>query len=275
MSQLNSRRLYLHALTPLHSGVGQAAAIVDLPIAREKSTGWPVLPGSGLKGVLRARLKSEKGEEAAKAIFGSPEGAGPITFTDLRILCLPVRSFFGTFAWVTSPLALERFARDANALGDPISFEAPSLAETALVSSSALLDPAGEKLLLEDLDLGATVDESAVKIATAIGAEVFGEDKNGLLGRFAIVPDGVFDFLCETGTEIIGRTAINDEGVAQTGSLRYEEAVPAEAIFCGWAVQTREADTAGFWESLRGKPTLQIGGNSSVGRGLCRLAVRP
>ena len=47
---------YIHALTALHAGTGQGVGVVDLPIAREKSTGLPIVPGSGIKGVLREEL---------------------------------------------------------------------------------------------------------------------------------------------------------------------------------------------------------------------------
>ena len=43
----------LQAVSPLHAGTGQSADIIDLPIARMKSTGIPFVPGSSLKGVLR------------------------------------------------------------------------------------------------------------------------------------------------------------------------------------------------------------------------------
>jgi CRISPR/Cas system CMR subunit Cmr4 (Cas7 group RAMP superfamily) len=36
-------------------------------------------------------------------------------FADARLLLLPVRSLAGTFAWVTSPYVLRRFARDVDA----------------------------------------------------------------------------------------------------------------------------------------------------------------
>ncbi|HLJ54444.1 MAG TPA: type III-B CRISPR module RAMP protein Cmr4 [Chthonomonadaceae bacterium] len=270
-----SRRIYLHALTPVHSGTGQSAAIVDLPIAREKATGWPVLPGSGLKGVLRARCLLSRGEEAAKALFGSADRAGAVTLTDMRILCLPVRSFFGTFAWVTSPLALHRFARDAKALGKPVDSTLPPAEAVALAAGPDILDGARSKICLEDLDMDARVSPEARAVAEKIGAELFGDGDTTLAERFVIVPDNVFNFLCETATEVIGRTAIEDStGTAKDGSLRYEEAVPAEAIFCGWAVAARPDNATDAWEFLATVGTLQLGGGTTIGRGLCRLAVQ-
>ena len=46
------RMYWIHALTPLHVGAGTGVGFIDLPIMREKTTAWPVLPGSAVKGVL-------------------------------------------------------------------------------------------------------------------------------------------------------------------------------------------------------------------------------
>ncbi|WP_298819062.1 RAMP superfamily CRISPR-associated protein [Chloroflexus sp.] len=50
---------FLHALSPLHAGTGQGSGVIDLPIAREKATGIPYLPGSSVKGVLRDKSGDE------------------------------------------------------------------------------------------------------------------------------------------------------------------------------------------------------------------------
>src|SRR5579883_3032511 len=109
----------VHALSALHAGTGQGSGTIDLPIAREKATGLPYLPGSSLKGTLRTHCAEEKRKE----IFGSEnaEGgfanAGMIQISDQRLLLLPVRSLAGTFAWVTSPYVLRRLKRDLAELG--------------------------------------------------------------------------------------------------------------------------------------------------------------
>jgi|SRR5581483_3326969 len=276
MNTLKARRIYLHAITPLHSGTGQAADVVDLPIAREKATGWPVVPASSLKGTLRDGRKDDE----ANKLFGAPEFAAPISFTDLRLLCLPVRSFYGTFAWVSSPLALERFARDGEALGAGVEWAAANLnvaEENALVASKKPLTQ-GETLYLEDLNLSAREDSRVSTIAQGLAAEVFGGANESFVQRFAVVSNAVFDFLCETATEIVARVALKEESkTVRDGGLWYEEAVPAEAIFTGWAVDTgyKPEDAAVAWQKLEGERVIQIGGNATVGRGLCRLVVKP
>src|SRR5207237_5302877 len=94
----------VHALSPLHAGIGQGAGIIDLPIAREKATGIPYLPGSSLKGALRTRCKNRGMQQECHEIFGSDNvddtnsSASMIQFSDQRLLLLPVRSLAGTFA---------------------------------------------------------------------------------------------------------------------------------------------------------------------------------
>lgn len=41
------------AETSLHPGTGQVSGTVDLPVAREKTTNYPVIVGSSLKGALK------------------------------------------------------------------------------------------------------------------------------------------------------------------------------------------------------------------------------
>jgi len=44
---------FIHIITPLHAGTGQELGIVDLPIQRERHTGFPKIEASGLKGSMR------------------------------------------------------------------------------------------------------------------------------------------------------------------------------------------------------------------------------
>jgi len=67
---------HLHALSPLHCGIGQAAGVVDLPIARSRATKLPIVPGSSLRGVLRQAIAddNDNGEPADELIRPQPNG---------------------------------------------------------------------------------------------------------------------------------------------------------------------------------------------------------
>ena len=93
--------IYIHALSPLHVGIGHSPSAIDLPIARDKATGFPIIPGSGLKGALRAAAGAAKREVIR--VFGpettnASEHAGGVHFGDAQLVALPVRSIAGTFA---------------------------------------------------------------------------------------------------------------------------------------------------------------------------------
>jgi len=292
MSTTQAKLIYLHAITPVHSGTGQAADVIDQPIAREKATGWPMIPASSLKGVLRDLVKANHGEDKAKELFGDPDKAGPVVFGDQRILCLPVRSFFGTFAYVTSPLVLQRLKRDLEALGmaPPFTCAIPESSDSLTVIlpevNSVLVSG---KVYLEDLDLTVDRRKEAGEIAAGVARALFGTDGKEFTSRFAIVSDEVFNFLSETATEIQARVALEDENkVVRKGGLWYEEAVPAETIFCGPVLAAdyyveKAKLIEDFNKALEPNQqqgttnlqpiTIQIGGNASVGRGLCRVVI--
>ncbi|HFD16937.1 MAG TPA: type III-B CRISPR module RAMP protein Cmr4 [Rhodospirillales bacterium] len=56
--------LGLLAETHIHPGAGQSEGAVDLPVAREKTTDYPFVPGSGVKGAMRD-LAERRGFSAA------------------------------------------------------------------------------------------------------------------------------------------------------------------------------------------------------------------
>lgn len=113
--------LYLYAETPVHAGSGTSLGIVDLPIQRERTTGYPIMQASGLKGCLRDVAQGQDAQKV-KIVFGpetnaAHEHAGALSVGDARILLFPVRSLVGVFAWVTSKDVLARFKRDAMLAG--------------------------------------------------------------------------------------------------------------------------------------------------------------
>src|SRR5690242_12732084 len=100
--------LYLYTETPLHAGVGSGLSGIDLPIQRERTTQYPMIQGSGIKGKLRAALEGNRDgltpaeKEMADIVFGPPstngggsDHAGALITGDARLLLFPVRSLNG------------------------------------------------------------------------------------------------------------------------------------------------------------------------------------
>ena len=286
---MQARMILLHACAPLHVGTGQGVGVIDLPVAREKGTGIPIVPGSSMKGVLRSLVENK---ELRKKVFGpdttaAHEHAGSVQFGDLRLLFLPVRSLRGTFAWVTSPFLLQRFVRDMawveNGLTLPKSPTSPG-EDTCLVpndpASALVIGDGTSSVILEDLDLKASEDAILAQWATALAPQIFPEDEtwqNLFKERVCLVHDDVMRFLLDTALEVTARIRLDEETkTVQKGALWYEEALPAETVMAGLVFVTPVKATAEEVKNVLREVTrnpLQLGGSATVGRGLCRLSL--
>lgn len=290
----NKTRMYwLQTITPLHVGAGKGVGFIDMPIMREKVTDWPLVPGSAAKGVLRDHFFQNGNDEQKKLIdiaFGKQivddsSNAGSLILTDAHIVCLPVRSLYGTFAYITSPLVLEKLKRDLEAAGykDLPSTLNPARNEVLLVNGSKIV---GEgRVFFEDLDFIAKEDKNAKKWAEMLAGVIFPKEsvkeavwKGIFEERFAVLNDDCFNFLSKTGTEVTAHIRIEDDSkIVARGALWYEEALPAEAILAGVAWCDKVFGGNGINQSKiletycpKDKLDLQMGGKATVGKGRVR-----
>jgi len=303
---MNARITFIHALSPLHAGIGQGSGVIDLPIAREKATRIPFLPGSSLKGALRTQCTNrDDTKEYCNKIFGPSEllnesnnRASLIQITDQRLLLLPVRSLAGTFAWVTSPYVLQRFLREnedilgaqTRAMAVPeVAQEKCVISESQGQTSAISLDirKQGPKVYLEDLDLqiDASSGASMTLWAQWLGKQIFPSSsasddywRTAVQKRICLVHDDIFAFLLQTATEIITRIRLEEESkTVKEGGLWYEEALPTESILTGIALVTPQkesdlkADRIFSVLNTLTKQPLQLGGKATVGRGVCNV----
>jgi CRISPR-associated protein Cmr4 len=213
-----------------------------------------------------------------------------------------VRSAKGSFAWITCPLALARYARDAKPEGKDGKVpqarfhgltETPRNGSvTVLAGSEVTLD--GGQVVLEEYtyDAASEKGDAAGKAQFSemsellknweshlVGLDGLGEDAVWRLlpGRLVVVPDGIFSFYVQSGCEIAQHVAINDAtGTAQDKALFNQENCPAETLFYGvmsaQEINGKPADgengALAKLASLNGKP-LQIGGGETTGLGWC------
>src|SRR3954452_21287748 len=170
--------LYLYVETPLHAGVGSGLSSIDLPIQRERTTQYPMIQGSGIKGKLRASLEGNREDLAPEAremvdiVFGPPstsgtgsDHAGALIVGDARILLFPVRSLNGVFAYTTSYDVLNRFTRDIErgqsssqidwTIPTPPVEEPTTGQPTALVTSQSELSAHDSTIVLEEFSFKA------------------------------------------------------------------------------------------------------------------------
>ena len=253
-----------------------------MPIAREKVTGIPYIPGSSIKGVLRSASKEKRDEIFGTDADKSESVAGAVNFSDARTLLFPVRSLRGTFAWATSPLLLHRFQRDMEIVaGNTFEIPVPALQgeEKCFVSKkNSTIQTDDNRVILEDLDFLAQEDEDTSNWAQILGDALFPDDEywqGALTQRLCILSDDVMGFLLSTGTEVVARIALDDKTkVVKNGALWYEESLPVESVLYGLlSAVERELPTEEIFATINRvieKP-LQIGGSATVGRGLCQM----
>jgi CRISPR-associated protein Cmr4 len=326
----NSSLMFLHALTSLHPGAGTALGTVDLPVQRERHTGWPVIPGSSLKGVLRDACREVVAQESLKAkqknepyewkewtealkkadkdsqvvcAFGGAVGEvdsnspmGALSICDARILLFPVRSLCGLFAWVTCPAALKRFARDLEIGGIKGKFKLPQLnlpnETSAIVPQDSCVLMNGNRVVLEEYDFTATKAPDLTPVTSFLSECIGGLDN--LPGRLVVLRDDFFTYFVRNATEVSARIALEySTKTVREGALFYQEMLPPETVFYslvhvgiprGLADDAKTgpacADALTVIKFLRtntannGKP-LQIGGDSTTGKGLCAVHFYP
>ncbi|WP_419780211.1 type III-B CRISPR module RAMP protein Cmr4 [Maridesulfovibrio sp.] len=296
----------IRTLSPLHCGIGVGMNDIDLPVARHKVSGHPVIPGSTIKGVLKDEyLKGKTSQDitdrgAVKAIFGDPAKgnsfASAISIEDGLLVALPVRSYFGTFGYLASPYTLQQLkkalVRSGVKEGLPalpaVSGIDPSKNSYRVLLTKDSLLVQGGNVLLEEMDL--SVEKGSADDWAAYIAEYFcesEEDKEVFIKRFAIVDDNVLNFLCDTALPVDARIAIDkDLGTVKNGALWYEESVPPEALFMSVAGMDRSYRSGKDVKSLTDSELLevftgnepvkelyvQMGGKATTGKGF--VAVR-
>ncbi|GAB6178134.1 type III-B CRISPR module RAMP protein Cmr4 [Desulfobaculum senezii] len=261
------------AETAIHFGVGRSEGVVDLPIAREAATDFPVIYGSGLKGAFRQYVREgvASGESAVneKDVFGDEkaESAGRLCFSDARILLYPVRCLTGAFVWITCRTVLERFKRDMQRFGKAVEFDVPSVKDGQAVTSFKADEG---KVLIEDQLFNALqskkLDPEADPLFSSFDMVIPVESvRSQLQERFVVLSDDDFAHFVRFGVPIVARNVL-EEGTKKSKNLWYEEHLPADTVmYCG--VTARNGNVNDFVSQFEVNPYVQVGGNATVGQG--------
>ena len=296
--------LFLYCETPVHAGSGSSLSIVDLPIQRERITNLPIIQASSLKGVLRAEAKrileqrnDPQANDKVQALFGpetqrAHEHAGCVSPHDARVLLFPVRSLVGVFAWTTCPLVLERFKREATAVGIQINWQVPELpanSTQALVASDTEI-VADATVVLEEFVFNAMPSQEAKAIAEWLKenalpqSDEYQQWRELLPKRFVILPNDAFRDFTQMATEVISRIRLDQERkTVAEGALWTEEHLPSETLLyapifvskplapnAGQLNLSSAEDALNLLEQLN-LDRLQIGGDETVGRGIVKV----
>jgi len=269
---MQTRILYLFTRTPLHVGAGASVGAIDQPVQRERHTGFPVVPGSSVKGVLRDHLKAI-GADATDRLFGTgADGekmtAGHLSFGEARLVAFPVRSAKGAFALAVSPLTLRRLARDAG-----WSLEVPEMPDDMRCrAGSKLVIPGKDAVVLEEYRFGVEGEFPAEwedKLTSLLSDAVL----SGAAGRFVLLSDGDLSHFAVNACQVNQHVRINHEtGTADDGGLFNEETVPSETLFyAALTVLREESSENSVFEKLSDEQLVQFGGDGTTGLGFCTV----
>jgi len=270
---MSSMILGLLAETSLHPGTESSGGVVDLPVAREAITSYPVLMSSGLKGALRDAYENycadKSIQDKSNQVFGAPDGAGGISVTDGRLLLLPVRSLTSNYRWVTCPYILERLQRDLHMAGFGQDFAIPPIEKEQAIAG------AEGRIYLEELSFTVSKDEETINmLANAIKPLVFHQAvQDRLVNQLIIINDDDFKHFAESGLPVIARNVLDKEKKTSK-NLWYEEIIPADSLFYAillprWGKETMLSELLSVFAD---RPYLQIGGNETIGQGWCVIS---
>ena len=281
--------LGLLAESSIHAGTGRGLGVVDLPMARESATDYPVVVGSSLKGALRdkfetrQRMKGRSEEEAwkdAAGPFGKSDSAGGLMISDARLLLLPVRSLTASYRWATCPHLIERFRRDLARAGREPRPSIPEVKRATVLIPGAEIGPALETgsttaaegsnsdlMFLEERQF--QIDDAPLQgLVKAVEKLILHEEtRNRVSSRLAVLHDDDFSWFARYGLSIRARNFLED-GTKQSANLWYEETLPPDTVMYA-LVAARDAKAGKALGELftETDPYMQAGGNETVGQG--------
>lgn len=289
---MNQKVMSIFTRTPMHVGAGSSVGAVDQPIIRERHTGFPVIPGSSLKGVLttlwadQANLNDKKKriqESDLELLFGSDDNdhakAGKLLVGEGKILAFPVRSAKNAFAWCTCPTVVHRLLRDLQSIKCscvPKDLNLPNLsAEQCLAADALCFTENGRKIILEEYCLPAAQDQGiALELVTGLGKMSADQVWRQELGQhLVILSDEIFSYFVQNACEIAQHVKIDlISGAAQGGALFNQENVPSETMFYALMTETKDGCLEAMDRKLKdNNQMLQVGANATTGLGWCSV----
>ena len=279
---MKTRILMVFTRTPLHVGAGSSVGAVDQPVIRERHTGFPVIPGSAMKGVMadlfdeKIQAKDKDGNPImnrdgdARKLFGSDDSqnasAGHLLIGEARILAFPIRSAKGSFAWITCPLALRRFQRDGGGM--------PNLEDADLKDMDCYAGKTvsmGNDVILEEYKFTRKKDSApwAEKLAPLSSDPIW----KGISERLVVLTDELFGYFVVQACEVVTRIRIDDKtGTVAKGALFNQEQVPSETLFYSVFRENKDGCLSALEKKLRDSGSLlQIGGDATIVLGYCSV----
>lgn len=298
-----STSLFIYTETSLHAGVGSTVSVVDLPIQRERTTQFPIVQGSGIKGALRSQVNDgfEGRDNLINLVFGGEEEdkkdntkkvnfAGAVSVGDARIVLFPVRSLAGVFAYITCPAVLARVRRD---MKDFPELDQAIAMDAALVNTKSTVS-ASNRVVLEEFSFTAQSNPAVDEIAGWLAdyalpdAPEYKYWKDKLQTSLVILHDDAFRDFVQNSTEIVTRVRLDSaKKTVIDGALWTQEMLPPDTLLMSAVIvrstrseRIRNDDGKSFSpENVIGwlhdtsiiPSRIQLGGDETTGQGMVAL----
>lgn len=272
---MNSLLFGLLAETSIHPGAGQSTGFVDLPVAREAATDYPVIVGSSIKGALRDlasrgdQHREKFSPEQLSKIFGTAAAngqetsAGALLVSDARLLLLPVRSLKSQYKWVTCPHLIERLSRDRSRTGAPAAIDIPTCKDHHYLSPAGTNDG---QLFLEERQFSRDGDIAAPLLELIKPLIASKPTRDRLQRQLVVVSDNDFVWFARYGLAVTAHNAL-DKHTKASNQLWYEETIPPDSLFYLLLAERSSGTLDGVKRLLNDCRWLQVGGNETTGQG--------
>jgi len=289
--------IFIKAITPIYVG-SSVESVADKSIQRDH-LGLPIIFASSLKGVLRSQIDWGSDEEK---IFGQkPESEeqkpGEIVFLDARPLFIPVRSLIGTYAYVTSPFLLRKYADyyelyelRKNGLKQIINkieekFKKKENGVMLLKGESELkrnIIVNDSKIYLNEMEFEIIRNENSQNDLSDLSEKLFLGDLELEKEPIIIVSDKYIVDLVNKSIIIYWRNRLErSKKVVMRGGLWSEEYIPDGTIFVSGFLRVRykvsesqEDLESEVKKKLEKHNILSIGGLETTGKGLVKLIIK-
>jgi CRISPR-associated protein Cmr4 len=265
--------LGLIAETSIHYGAETGGGAIDLPVAREAATHYPVISGSAFKGSFKDVLGKDS------IYTGTTDAAGQLMFSDIRLLLLPLRSLSGSYAWATCPLLLERLQRDMERAQAPETFDWTDVDDGTYIGPAKM--PA--LLQLEERQFAKAPASNTPGLLSAIGKLIVHAGARARVeSQLVVLSNNNFAWFAQFALPVNAHNKLDDNKISE--NLWYEETLPPDTVMYGLILprptlledQQRDAIKAVKTRLASDKPYLQIGAGETTGLGWfahnCRTA---
>ena len=256
----------IEAVSNLHVGSGEInQGVVDNLVQRDPLTQFPMINASSLKGALRQHF-NEYRKDIVNYIFGNPiknggnenkdNKAGAFRFFDARMLSIPVRSDERLYFMATCPQILKDYYDMLTLCGiNNNAYKCLFNVEAGMSPIVCRSEFSGA--VIEDMNKVAKNDEH--------------KDFSNIVGSPSVLlEDKDFRKLCDDNhLPVIARNYLDN---GESKNLWYEQVVPRLSKLY-FVVMTPDDDKDKFniFNEIITSKLVQIGGNASVGNGLCRI----